>query len=124
MIKMDEKTLQFVFDSILPYLPEGWKHVVFYAEYAQGSYSMRFYSECGDKHYTDCFSLPGASRTTLMKAFIDIDKALAESRKENHWTVFTLSVASDGKMQTDLDYTNHSEDMISFKAKWENKYLT
>ncbi len=124
---MDVLIPQYVFDKIKPFLPDGWDRVIFYAEYTAGSYSMRFYSKSGDKPFVDCFSLPGASKGLLIKSFLEIDGILSKNRNEkginNSWTVFTMKVDADGHMKTEFDYEDHSDDVLSFKKKWENKYL-
>lgn len=124
---MDEKIFQNVFDVISDFLPEGWNKMVFYAGYTAGSYSMKFYSKPEKGEYIDCFSIPGASKAKLVKAFMEIDKVLSKSRKElgdtNAWTVFSMSVDNNGKMKTDFEYDDHSEDMIAYEKKWAEVHL-
>lgn len=124
---MEERIYQDIFNKLIDYLPEGWKNMVFFAGYTCGSYSMKFYSENGDKKYADCFSMPGASKAALIKLFMDIDKELSAQRKElgeeKAWTVFTMKVDSDGHMKTDYEYDDHSEDMVAYEELWEKKYL-
>ncbi len=124
---MEENVFQTVFDKLAGFLPEGWKTMVFFAGYTAGSYTMKFYSENGDKKYIDCFSMPGTSKASLIKLFMEVDKTLSAQRKEigvdKVWTVFTMRVDSDGNMKTDYDYEDHSEDMVSFEEIWEAKNL-
>lgn len=124
---MGEKIYQDIFDKLIDYLPEDWKNMIFFAGYTNGSYSMKFYFENGDKKYTDCFSMPGASKIALAKLFMDIDKELSDYRKElgedKAWTIFTMQVDSDGYMKTEYEYDDHSDDMIAYERTWEKKYL-
>ena len=124
---MEENVFQTVFDKLAGFLPEGWKSMVFFAGFTAGIYTMKFYSENGDKKYIDCFSMPGTSKASLIKLFMEVDKTLSAQRKEigvdKVWTVFTMRVDSDGNMKTDYDYEDHSEDMVSFEEIWEAKNL-
>lgn len=124
---MEDSVYQTVFDKIIEFLPEGWKKAVFFAGYTDGSYTMKFYFEDGNKTYTDCFNMSGASKAKLVKLFMEIDKALSAQRKEQGadktWTVFTMIVDSNGHMEADYDYDDHSKDMIAYEEKWEAKYL-
>lgn len=124
---MEEKIFQTIFDKVVDFLPDGWKKMIFFAEYTTGSYTMKFYSENGNKEFLDCFSMPGVSKASLIKLFMEIDRDLSAQRKkltsERTWTVFTMSVDSDGHMKTYYDYDDHSEDMVAFEKHWEAKYL-
>lgn len=124
---MDEKIFQEVWDKIQDYLPDGWKKVVFFAGYTEGSYGMKFYCKSDGGSYIDCFRLPGAIKTKLIRTFMDVDKILAKERKKldgkNKWTVFTMMVDADGNMKAEFDYSDYSEDMISYEREWKNKYL-
>lgn len=123
---MDSKIFQDVFDLIIHYIPESWKKIVFTAMYTKGSYSMKFYYSDGEV-YTDCFSIPGISRPNLIKTFMAIDKVLAKERSgendKGKWTVFTMVVGEDGNMRTELEYDDHSENMVGYEKKWQEKYL-
>lgn len=125
---MDEKIFQNVFDIISDFLPDGWNRIVFFAGYTKGSYSMKFYSKTEKGGYVDCFRIPGASKTKLVKAFMDIDKLLSKSRMEmgetNAWTIFSMSVDCNGNMKTDFEYDDHSEDMMAYEKKWAEKHLS
>lgn len=123
---MDEKIFQDVFDIVADFLPKDWDRMVFFAGYTEGSYSMKFYSKAEKGEYVDCFNLPGASKAKLVKAFMEIDKIVSKSRKEqgvNNWTVFSMSVDSNGKMKTNFEYDDHSEDMVAYEKKWTEKHL-
>ena len=124
---MNEKVFQEVWDKIQDYLPADWQRMVFFAGYTEDSYSMKFYSKPDNGSYIDCFRLPGAVKAKLIKLFMDVNKILAEERKKlddkNKWTVFTMMVDSDGNMKADFDYSDHSEDMISYEREWKKKYL-
>lgn len=124
---MNEKIFQSVFDIISDFLPEGWDRMVFFAGYTKGSYSMKFYSKVKKGEFVDCFNLPGVSKAELIKSFMEIDRILSKSRAElgevNTWTVFSMSVDGNGKMKTDFEYDDHSEDMVAYEKKWAEKHL-
>ena len=123
---MNDKMFQDVFDIVYDFLPNGWERMVFFAGYTKGSYSMKFYSKVGNGDYVDCFSIPGVSKTELIKAFVRIDKVLSENRSQlgdKTWNIFTMVVRSDGTMKTDFEYEDHSEDMIAYEKQWKDKYL-
>lgn len=124
---MEERIYQDILDKLIDFLPEGWKNMVFFAGYTNGSFSMKFYSENGDKNYTDCFNMPGTSKARLIKLFMSIDKLLSNQRKElgpdKKWTIFTMQVDSDGHMKTEYEYGDHSEDMVAYESVWKKKHL-
>ena len=86
---------------------------------------MKFYAKLNDE-YIDCFSFEGVSKATLIKLFMKIDKVLKSERdklsEKDKWTVFTMSVDSNGAMKTFFDYNDHSEDMIAFVEVIESDY--
>lgn len=124
---MEEKVFETIFDKVADFLPKDWKNMVFFASYTKGSYTMKFYSENGNKKYVDCFKTPGVSKAKLIKAFMDIDKVLTPQRKElgedKAWTVFTMKVDSEGHVKADYNYEDHSENMVAFEKEWEAKFL-
>ena len=124
---MEKSIFQTVFDKLIDFLPKGWKNVIFFAGYTNGSYTMKFYTKNNNKEYMDCFNMPGVSKASLIKLFMEIDKTLSAQRNDlgsdKAWTVFTMRVDSDGNMKTDYDYNDHSEDMVAYEEEWANKYL-
>lgn len=124
---MNEKTFQEVFDLIQDFLPQNWKETIFFAGYTKGSYSMKYYCRVGDGTFIDCFSFDDVSRADLLKLFINIDKILSKERasfdEKNRWTILTMIVDDSGKMKTEFDYDDHSEDMIAYENVWKKKYL-
>jgi hypothetical protein len=124
---MDHEIFQEVFNLIEVYLPEGWKKVAFFGGYTEGSYSMKFYIQNSDGKYVDCYNISGVKKSTLIDTFIKIDSVLSKQRaaleQGKKWTVFTMLVDEDGKMNTYYDYDNHSDNMISYEKEWMEKYL-
>lgn len=123
---MDKKVFQELFDKILPYLPEKWKALTFFAGYTEGSYSMNFYVRNSEDEYCDCFQLSTITRACIVKLFADINKVLVKERenmeKRDKWTILTMMVDSDGNMKTEFDYRNHAEDMIRCENEWKKKF--
>ncbi len=126
-MSMSTSIFQEVFDELQEVLPDKWKKVIFFAAYTSGSYSMKFYCDCGDGQYVDCFGIPEIEKAQLTKLFIRIDKILSAERKElegaDRWTVFTMNVDAKGLMKTEFDYVDLSENMIAYEQEWKKKYL-
>lgn len=124
---MSNEIFQKVYDMIHPFLPEGWKKMVLYVGYTTGSYSMKYYTSDKDGRYTDCFSQKEISKAQIIKLFMDVDKILASERKslddKSRWSVMTMIVEADGNMRTDFEYSDISENVISYEQSWKNKYL-
>lgn len=122
---MYKTNFQKVFDQLQEVLPDRWKKVVFFAGYTDGSYTMKFYTDCGDGKFVDCFSQTGADRIRLIRVFMQIDKELSSARKEknNNWMAFTMTVDSDGNMTTDFDYRDRSDSLIAYEQAWKSRYL-
>ena len=124
---MDNSIFQSVFDKIQDYLPSGWNKMILYIAYNEGSYSMKYYT-CGpDGIYVDCYSDDTASKAQLIRLFMSIDKILSKERKsledDKKWTVMTMVVDSEGKMTTDFDYSDISENSIEYERNWRKKYI-
>ena len=123
---MNDKIFQEVFDLVYPVLPQDWEKTALFAEYTEGSFSIKFYCKKNGT-YIDCFNMNTISRSDLTRLFWEIHKILSKERvsldDKNRWTVFTMMVEADGKMRADFDYEDHSEDMISFEREWGEKYL-
>jgi hypothetical protein len=124
---MSEKMFETIFKMIRDYLPEKWEKVIFFAGYTEGSYSMKYYVKNQAGEYEDCFHLLGLTRPQLIQLFMKIDKTLSAERasldETKRWTVFTMSVEHDGKIKSEFDYGDHSEDLIAYENEWKKKYL-
>lgn len=124
---MDNKIFQKIFDILQPVLPNGWKKMVLFVGYTAGSYTMKYYTCDNQGRFTDCFSQSVINRTQLIKLFMSIDKAVSPERKKlnekNKWSVLTMIVTDDGKMKTDFDYTDISDNAIAYEQSWKEKYI-
>ena len=124
---MNEIVFQDVFDRLQDCLPEKWENVILYVAYTTGSYSMKYYSNCGNGEFVDCFKQEGVNKAQLIKLFMGIDKILAPERKalddKNRWTVMTMIVNKTGEMKTEFDYKDISESAIEYEQEWKKKYL-
>ena len=123
---MNNTIYQAIFNKLQEYLPANWDEVVFYAAYAEGSYSMKYYVKKGTE-ITSCFNLMNVSKAQLVKLFMSIDRELVAERKslptKDLWSVMTMVIGADGNMKTHYDFTNICENSISFEKAWEDKYL-
>ena len=116
---MNEEMFQQIFDRIQSFLPDEWKKLAFYAGFTEGSYSMKYYVDNGRDGYVDCFRLNGVKSSDLIKLFMEINKIISPERKkldaDKRWNVLSMFVDSDGKMRTEFDYTDISENTISYE---------
>lgn len=107
---------QEVFDLLQDALPPNWTKVVFFAEYKNGSYSMKYYCKIGDGAFIDCFDLDNVSRLDLVKLFARIDKVLSKARapldNRNRWSFFSMIVDSNGGMKANFGYDDQSEEIL------------
>ena len=124
---MDNEIFQKVYDVLADLLPSKWTKVIFRADYAEGSYGMKYYVAGDDGKFIDCYSLTGVSRLQIIKVFKDINKFLSTVRanlpEKDRWSVMTMTISADGSFKTDFDYTDISESVIAYMAEWEKKYL-
>lgn len=124
---MNENIFQEVFDLLQGFMPQNWTKTILFAGYTEGSYSMKYYCRTENGTFTDCFSIDGVSRADLLKLFVNIDKILFKERASlddnRRWSVLTMIIDSDGKMRTEFDYDDHSEDMLAYEKEWKKKYL-
>ena len=125
---MKDIPYQSIFNILQEVLPENWRKVVFYAEYAQSSYSMKYYVKVSDGNYTDCFQLNGIPKRKVINAFANIDKQIMSVRKDLNkkdlWSVMTLIVDTSGGFKADFEYDDILDDQMSFIRKWKEKYLS
>lgn len=124
---MNNEIFQMVFDMLQPVLPEGWKKMVLYAGYTEGSYSMKFYTSDKKGVYTDCFSQKNINKGQLIRLFMEMDKLLASERNsledKDRWSVMTMIVEAGGNMKTEFEYTDISGNAIAYEENWKEKYI-
>lgn len=64
----EKEMLQGIASILEETLPEDWSKVVFYAEYAEGAFSIEYYvAGSGKDDFVKCFDQKGVSRASLMK---------------------------------------------------------
>lgn len=115
-----------IFDELASFLPQGWKRVVFMANYSEGNYSMSFYVKDEQGAYIDYHDL-GYPKMTLMKLFMSINKTIKPFRSQlsgkDLWYTMTMCVESDGAFKVNYDYDDVSERFIAYKESWKQKHL-
>lgn len=122
----NNEVYQNVLDSILSLGISEWENVVFFSEYGNGSYEMKFYVKSNGA-YKDCFSL-GVPDKTIMDMFFELDKKICDFRKNisdnkrELWSVMTIIFGSDLQFKAEFDYSEIDDD-ISYKSEWKKKYL-
>ena len=124
---MNEPVFQDIVNALSEILPPKWNRVIYRADYTAGSYSMKYYIDLGDGEYTDCFKLGTPSRQQIISTFRSIHKIIAADRQsldeKGKWSVMTMMIDSSGKFKADFDYTDISENPISYQKDWEQRYL-
>ena len=124
---MNEEIFQKIFDIIQEILPSGWKKIAFYAGFTEGSYSMKYYVDNGKDGYVECFKLNGIKSSDIIRAFMKINEIISPERNkldtDKRWNILSMFIDSTGKMITDFDYTDISENSISYEEKWKLKNL-
>lgn len=122
---INNEIFQKILDRIIGFFPAEWQRVVFYMEYGEASYSAAFYVKEGGS-YVNCFELPNVTEDELYTAFDEIDEFVSEERnnsKEDNWTNMTMCVDCTGKMLTDFDYSDLTENSYEYEKRWKKKYL-
>lgn len=122
---MKDIPYQDIFDTLQEVLPDDWRKVVFYAEYGENSYSMKYFVDTGNGEYTDCFKLKDISKQDIIKAFAVIDSKIMPVRRElskkDTWSVMTIVIDDNGNFKVDYEYS--SEGLTEHYEKWKEKYL-
>ena len=118
-----------VYDALKPLLPasEKWTKVIFRADYAEGSYGMKYYVEMEGGKVVDCFSFLDLSASTVTDVFIDInDSILSVCRnslsEEDRWSVIIVTINRDGSSKVELEYVDLSEQVVSNVVNWEKEH--
>ena len=116
---------QKIYEKLSNYLPKDWQKVAFYAGYRGGAWSMKYFIRSLNGEYSECFKFFDIK--DLMSEFRKINDDISLIREnlkpEKRWNVFTMIFDNQGKYKTDLDYTDISENQISYFREWKKKYL-
>ncbi len=122
---MKEISFQNIYNILQEVITIDWKKIVFYAEYSEGSYSMKFYVKNMSGKYIDCFSLEGVTDMEVIKIFKQVNKEIQPVREcetNNIWNLLTMIITDDGDFKAHYEYENVNY-MIDHKEKWMQKYL-
>ena len=124
---MKDIPYQSIFNTLQEVQPDDWHKVVFYAQYGENSYSMKYFVDSVDGVYTECFKLKGISKKDIIKAFAVIDSQIMPVRKElskkDKWYVMTLIIDDEGNFKADYEYEDISEGSIGYYQRWKEKYI-
>ena len=126
----EKKMLQGIASILEETLPEDWSKVVFYAEYAEGAFSIEYYvAGSGKDDFVKCFDQKGVSRASLMKNFMAINKFIEPERaalkpeKENGDRMTLILLIPTASSKVDYDYSDMTENAYARKKAWKKKYL-
>ena len=123
---MDDSIYQTIYNLLSSVLPNKWDKLVFYVEYLDNSYQMKFFTKSGKNKYIDCFQTVKDTKQ-LMLVFNNIHQAIFPERnkllKKDKWTVLTYILISDGSFKVYYDYSDHHNNMIGWESEWMKAYL-
>lgn len=111
--------------ALVPYLPEGWEHVVMYAHVKPDVYEIYFYVMVDNK-YVNCFAMEqdyGITRKEVMACFDEIYEILYPDYEDKEWYSATVRLTNEGDLVMYYDYDDHTEDEIEYREAWKEKYL-
>lgn len=119
-----ELDYQEIFNRIQDLLPDEWEKVVFYAEYDQGSYLMKYYVKLGTGDFTDCYDM-GISPDTLDDIFETIDGMIEPewNKLKDKWSNMTMVIDQKGEFKVDFGYESFGSEYSKFQDEWSLKYL-
>ena len=124
---MNEVLYQDIFNALQEVLPNEWNKVVFYAEYDDSSYGMKYYVLHEDGTYSDCFELEDVSKSSIIETFAIIDSIIMPVRekvnKDDLWSVMTIVVSNTGDFKAEYEYEDISDHSIEYFNEWKKKYL-
>ncbi|MFT8341793.1 MAG: immunity protein YezG family protein [Clostridium beijerinckii] len=124
---MNEKDYKLIADELVKVVPNGWRDIVFFGEFGEGSYSFEYFVKFDEDEYIQCFKLKSISKTEILGVFATINKILEAERaklsNDNKWTNCTFVLNKSGKFKMDYDYTELGENLYAYQAVWKYKYL-
>ena len=125
---MNDSLFNTIFVLLSPFFPKKRGKVVFFAEFYENSYCMKFYIKGKNGDYICCYDLPSTNRTDIFKVFEKIYALLEPARKEleekKQWTVMTIIIPNNGVMTVEYDYSDHKNQIVTWEKAWREKYLT
>lgn len=125
---MKDIPYQSIFNILLEVMPDNWHKVIFLAEYAESSHSMKYFVDFGDGKFVECFKLGDIPKRNIIRSFALIDSLIMPVRQEltkkDTWSVMTLLVDDEGNFKVDYAYDDISDNPIAFYHKWKEKYLS
>lgn len=107
-------------------LPNGWEKAILYAQMTESSYELFYYAKVNGEFVIN-FDLEkeglGVDRQEVRKCFREIYEILLPDYREKHWYAMTYILSKSGEFTVDYEYTDYSEDSLSYKKIWKKKYL-
>ncbi len=124
---MNNELFQEIFNYLQDCIDYSWSRLIFFAGYTNNSYSMKCFIDLGDGSYKNLLNLQGTNISRIMNQFVNIDKAISKERNQlvgmDKWTALTMSVDSDGRMKSEFDYTDFSENSVDYEMNWKKRYI-
>ena len=112
--------------SLTNVLPKDWEKALLFAQITDGSYELFYYAKVKGAYYSN-FDLEktecGISRKEVRECFRNIYGILLPDYHEKGWYAMTYILSKSGEFTVDYEYTDYSEDSLSYKKIWKEKYL-
>lgn len=112
--------------SLVNVLPKDWEKALLFAQITDGSYELFYYAKVKGAYYNN-FDLEkteyGISRKDVRECFRNIYEILLPDYHEKGWYAMTYILSKSGEFTLDYEYTDYSEDTLSYKKIWKEKYL-
>ena len=107
-------------------LPNGWDKAILYAQITESSYELFYYAKVNGEFVIN-FDLEkeglGVDRQEVRKCFREIYEILLSDYREKQWYAMTYILSKSGEFTVDYEYTDYSEDSLSYKKIWKEKYI-
>lgn len=112
--------------ALVNVLPKGWEKALLFAQVTDSSYELFYYAKLDGAYYSN-FDLEktecGISRKEVRECFRNIYDAILPDHFEKKWYAMTFILSKSGKFTVEYEYTDYSEDSLSYKKIWKEQYL-
>ena len=112
--------------TLVGVLPKDWERALLFAQITDGSYELFYYVKVKGAYYSN-FDLEKTefdiSRKEVRECFKSIYDTLLPDYHEKGWYAMTYILSKSGEFTVDYEYTDYSEDSLSYKKIWKEKYL-
>lgn len=112
--------------ALVNVLPKDWEKVLLFSQITDGSFELFYYVKLYGKYYRN-FDIEnsefGISRKEVCDCFRHIYTILLPDYHEKGWYAMTFILSKSGEFTVEYEYTDYSEDSLSYKKIWKEKYI-